>query len=495
MTSYTKIAIRGTAITLVMHTFATVAAYLTRIVLARSLTTTEVGLFYAVFNLIIFFLFFRSLGLNEALAKYIAEFRAQEKFDEIKTALVSSLSLQLVSSIILSGTLFLLADMLAEKYFKSAEAALFLKLLLIYVILSIFFISMKGLLQGYKKMFLLSSTEFVKNVIVLVLIIIFIALGYGALSPVLAYVFVFPIIFAIYIPLSWRVFHFAQYKIVEHNKMAKKLLLFATPVFATGMGNKVIGYLDTFVLTYYRDLSEVGIYNIMLPSALIFMFFGSAVAAILFPLSSELWAKKDTKRLSEGLRLLYRYTFFFAIPFLFIIIIFSEIFVTFFFGNEYVEGAIALQILLVGVLFTVIGTINYTFLSGIGQPKAVARITLWAAILNLILNIILIPKYGMNGAAITTSASYLLALIASTIKIKDYIDVRLPIKEWAGLIVATFSFTVVAIMISKALLLNTWLEIILSFTVATIAYFIVSYMLKIIDLKELKYYIMLALKK
>lgn len=495
MTNYTQIAIRGTAITLVMHALATVAAYLTRIVLARSLTTTEVGLFYAVFNLIIFFLFFRSLGLNEALAKYIAEFRAQEKFDEIKTALVSSLSLQLVSSIILSSILFLLADTLAEKYFKSVESALFLKLLLIYVMLSIVFISMKGLLQGYKKMFLLSSTEFIKNLIVLLLIIVFIALGYGALSPVLAYVFVFPIIFAIYIPLSWRVFHFARYKIVEHNKMAKKLLLFATPVLATGMGNKIIGYLDTFVLTYYRDLSEVGIYNIMLPSALIFMFFGTAVTSVLFPLSSELWAKNDSKRLSEGLRLLYRYAFFFAIPFLMIIIIFAQTFVIFFFGSEYTSGTVALQILLIGVLFSVIGTINYTFISGIGQPKIVAKITLWAAIFNLIFNLIFIPKYGMNGAAITTSASYLLALIASTIKIKGYIDVKLPIKEWTGLIVATFGFTVVAIMTSKALLLNQWLEISISFVCATIVYLIVSYSLRIIDLKELRHYMGLTLQK
>ncbi len=491
--SYTKIAIRGTAITVVMHTLATAAAYITRIVLARSLTPAEVGLFYAVFNLIIFFLFFRSLGLNEALAKYIAEFRAQEKFNEIKTALVSSLSIQLVSSIVLSGILFLLADFLAKNYFKNVQSALFLKLLLIYVVFSIFFITMKGLLQGYRRMLLLSSTEFAKNLIVLLLVILFIVLGYGALSPVLAYVLVFPILFAIYIPLSLRVFHAARYKIIQHNKMAKHLLLFATPVFATGMGNKIIGYLDTFVLTYYRDLSEVGIYNIILPSALIFLFFGSAVSSILFPLSSELWAKKDIKRLSEGLRLLYRYSFFFAIPFISIIIVFANIFISFFFGTEYTLGTVALQILLVGTLFSVVGQINFNFISGIGQPKIVAKITLLAAAVNLVLNIFLIQTYGMNGAALATAVSYLISLVASTVKVRRFIQIRLPIKEWSGMLIATACFVAVALAI-RNIQLQPWLEVILAFIAASLVYLVICYLLKVIDISELKYYGRLALK-
>ena len=402
--------------------------------------------------------------------------------------------MQLASSTILSAVFFILSGYLSVHYFKVQESASFIKLLIIYVFLSTIFITMKGLFQGYRKMLLLSSTEFTKNLIVLLFIILFIKLGYGVLSPVLAYVLVFPVLFMLYFPAALKIFNILKYKTIGHAAMSKKLLLFAAPVLATGMGNKIIGYLDTFVLTYFRDLSEVGIYNIILPSALIFLFFGTAIASILFPLTSELWAKKDTKRLAEGLRLLYRYAFFFTIPFLFTIIIFSRVIISFFFGKEYVDGTIALQILLVGTLFSVVGTINYNFLSGIGNPQVVTKITLLAALANAILNIILIPHYGMNGAALTTAASYLLMLIVSTAKVRDYIAVKLPIREWTGLLFATFCFAVVAIAVKDFLGLAPWLEIAISFLSSTTIYFIVSYLLRIIDIEELRYYIRLALR-
>ena len=67
------------------------------------------------------------------------------------------------------------------------------------------------------------------------------------------------------------------------------------PFFVTAIGDKVIVYIDTLMLTYFSTLTEVGIYNVVLPSAIIFLDIGGAIATVVFPMSSELWAKGDTK--------------------------------------------------------------------------------------------------------------------------------------------------------------------------------------------------------
>ena len=67
MANYTKKAIKGAGITLIMSILAAVVAYVTRIILARNLGPYEYGLFSAVFTFIIFLLFFRDLGLRQSL--------------------------------------------------------------------------------------------------------------------------------------------------------------------------------------------------------------------------------------------------------------------------------------------------------------------------------------------------------------------------------------------------------------------------------------------
>ena len=95
---------------------------------------------------------------------------------------------------------------------------------------------------------------------------------------------------------------------VDFWAVLKKMILFGIPSFATAFAGTIIGYIDTLMLTYFSPLSEVGIYNVVLPSALIILFVGRALASTAFPITAELWVKKDYKRLSTGINLLHKYS-------------------------------------------------------------------------------------------------------------------------------------------------------------------------------------------
>src|SRR3989344_3409603 len=500
MANYAQKAFRGAGITLIFSVLASLVAYITRVVLARKLTPEEFGLFFAIFNFVIFFLFFRDLGLPQALVKYIAEFKILQKYNGIKTAIVSVFTFQLLSSAAFSLFFFLAAEFLAENYFHHPLADPILKFLAVYTILSVLFIVIKSIFQGLQLITWYASVELLKNGIVLGLILLFLALGRTLFAPVLAYVLVSILLFVIYFPFVLYGFNFFQHKLENFKDITAKLFRFGIPVIATDIGGKVIGYIDTIILTYYVSLTEVGIYNVVLPSALVFVFLSKAISSVLFPLSTELWTRNKTSTLSHGLNLIHKYIFILILPVLVALAVYSKFLIITFFGSEYSSGSLALQILIVGVGFYVAASTSINVISGIGKPKAVTIIILSVAALNTILNLIFIPLYGINGAAATTTLSYLLMLIWSTIMAAKYVKSRLPFKEWLLILFPGAGF-LGGLLLSQKLLnliwpgLTTWIELPISGIFSSIIYFILLQLFGLLNLKEAKPYFKSILKR
>ncbi|MFH1641581.1 MAG: flippase [Nanoarchaeota archaeon] len=505
MTTYTKKVIHGAGLVFIMSISAALVSYLTRMILARSLSPSEYGLFYAVFTFVLFFLFFRDLGMGNALAKYIPEFQIKKRYDAIKTAIASAIIIQLLTTFILCLFFFLSADFLSKNYFKSPEAALILKILIFYAIGSIFFRTWKSIFQGFQNMKMYSLFEFLKNSMFLIFVLLFLKLNLGFYAPALSYSVLTYLIALGLLPVLLRTFPYFKYKVKNFRPITKKIWLFALPVFLTSIGGRLISCIDTLILTYFGTLEEVGIYNVILPSTMIFLYFGNSISATIFPMVSELWAKKDKKRLFGGLKLMHRYSFVIIIPAALTAISFSQLFIKFFFGKEYLgnqiiifgnsffTGSLSLQILMIGMLFFVVAGINHNIISAVGKPGIVTKIILFSALINFVANIILIPRFSIVGAAFATSLSYLTALFISTHKLTGIIKVGFPVSIWMKLVFAGIVF-VLAINYTKNLFnLNPWVELIVSSVLAGIIYIIVIYLLRIIDIKEIKHYISLAI--
>ncbi len=486
--NYTKKAVHGTTMVLIMGVVAALIAYATRIVMARKLTPEEYGLFYAVFTLISFFLFFRDLGIGLALVKFIPEFKIQEKLDYVKSAILSVIGFQLLSSLIFSLAVFLLSDFLAVHYFKDPSAKIILQLLLFYVLGSVFYRVFRSTFNGFQNTKIYSILEPLKNGTALLLILLFFHLGFQVLAPVLAYALVCFVVVLILLPSFLKTFPLHQYKAAEFRQVTKNLFLFGIPMFATSIAGKLITDIDTLMLTHFRPLQEVGIYNTILPSAMLFLYFSSSISAVIFPIVVELWIQKDQRRITEGVRLLSRYLFFIIIPPALAIFMFSKPLILIFFGEGYAAGALALQILIIGMLFYVVAGVNLGIITAIGKPKLVTKIIIIAAILNIILNFILIPPFGIEGAALTTALSYLVILILSTRKIIYFFQVRFPYDLWIKLIFAGLAFAAVVYGTQHFLSFSAAAETIIALLLALLMYIFIAFYLKIIDWEEIKRY-------
>ena len=111
-----------------------------------------------------------------------------------------------------------------------------------------------------------------------------------------------------------------------------------------------------------------------------------------------------------------RITFGVSVPILIILGFFSEP-ILFLFGDNYIAAKNALLILLVGQLFNSVSGPAAIYLNMTGRQRVLNVILAFGLILNILLNIILIPMYGIEGAAFATSFSMAIWNIAAVVTI------------------------------------------------------------------------------
>jgi len=491
MTNYTKKAIKGTSIVFMMALVTAFISYLWRVLLEGSLTKSDYGL---VFALIAFFqltLVFKDLGLNSALVKYTAEFRVKGQLDRIKGSILIAFIIQFLIGLIIGIAAIVFSDSIAmivfHDYADTALVSLLIKLYAVAMILAPGAALMRSCFQGFQRMEYFSLITFLRAFSLLFFTYIFLDNGLFVIAPILAYVIYYLLPPLIYFPLFVkRVFpEFFRIKASINRNLTRKLFRFGIPVILTGFGGIIFTTTDTVILTLLRPLEEVALYNIGMPTSRILWKLSAALAVVLLPLSSELWASRSVGKIRKGMGILYKYSFMFILPMSIIMFIFPEIILRIIFGSDSVAAANVIRILSIGAVARVLGSANNTVLSGIGKPGEVSRVTLTGAGVNLILNLMLIPSYGMEGAAIATTLTFILMFLMTTKKLHRFIDMELPWKDFVSIAIAGILVSAFILMIT-ALPFDIWTKLAISLLFGSVLYILVLLGLRTLSIEEVR---------
>lgn len=484
--SYTKKIGRSSIIVLISIVIAAFFSYLFRIVIARNMEVEEYGLFYAVLSVVVFFTIFRDLGLGEAVSRFIPIYNLKKQSSRIKFLILLTASFQVFMAVIISLILVLLSGFLAGNYFKNPLSSTFLILLCLMFIFTILVETLKSTFRGFQMMNHYSAMEIVQSIVLLLLTLFFFKIGFGVFSPVMAYVVSSPITFFVFVPFFLNAFPFFKTRFKYYKNDMKSHFSYGIPLIFMSLGSKSIWYVDIFFLTYFASLTDVGLFNIVMPTATLFLLFGRSIALVLLPAGSEILAKNKEKKLSDGLAKIQKYAFIVMAPLVFILFSFPDLFIKLLFGNEYVGGALALQIVLVGIIFFTIFRINQSVISSTGKTKIVAKIYILTAILNLIGCIILIPLYGLVGAAAITSISYMFSLFLSNYELSKLIKIKILWSHLIKIFICGLVFTALIFYLKGIINLNVWMELFAVAVPAATVYVALIFLFKVITFKEVK---------
>ena len=347
---------------------------------------------------------FSGSPVKNGLKKFIPEYREENDLAAIKGTVLSALSLNLVGALIVGTIIFFSAEFIAVEIFDNRGLIPVIQVFGFLQLVSRPEAILSSTTVGFNKAkYEIISARIVQPILQLVFTVLLIYTGFEVMGPVWGWVGGI----ALAIPLN---LYFVEKKLgpiltskVKPKYNTKELFNYSYPLFLSGMIGTFLGWTDTAFIGYFMDQSTVGLYNAAYPTALILTIPVQAFGMLALTSFSELGAKGLSK--DESLKTLTRWVFALTFPGFLIMTLYSEELLTLLFGSEYATAGLALSIVAFGTMFSsALGKIG-DILKSAGKTKILFYNTTINLFLNVGLNILLIPMYGIVGAAIATASS------------------------------------------------------------------------------------------
>lgn len=163
--------------------------------------------------------------------------------------------------------------------------------------------------------------------------------------------------------------------------------------------------IDQIFLFSWKGTSAVGLYSAAVRLTESFNIVPTALMISVLPLMSKYYgvSKNNFERIYQ---LSFKYLLIFIVPVAVGISIFSDSIASIFYGKEFLSSGIALRILIWAEVFVFLGMVNNSILISAQKQILDPIFTGASAVVNIVLNFILIPKYSLVGAAIASLISY-----------------------------------------------------------------------------------------
>lgn len=467
--------------------------YLYRIIIARQFGPEVYGLFSLAIMLSSWFIVASSLGLGRGLLRYIAIYRSKKEINKIRYLFRKALFSLFIIGIIAGAILFSLSPFIANTIFNEPGLVPFLRFFSLVIPLGVILTVLSATLRAYEK---IGWNSFIVNIlspslkVILILIFIFIGLGINAVifSYVLGIFFVFLAAFFICRHKISEVFtNYVLSKKIK-SQTFKEIISYSWPLLFTVIIWRVFEWTDSFLIGYFRTATEVGIYNAAVPIAMLIAVSTQLFMQLFFPLVTRSYHQGDKKTVKQISQQVGKWIFIINLPIFILLILFPEAFLNILFGPEYLGAATALRFFSIGVLFFSLFEISSRLMEVKGKSKIILFDMIIIFILNIILNIILIPPYGIVGAAIATMSSFIVLSLIFAVQSFYYLSI-IPIKR------KMFNVIIAAIISTTLLVyIRGLVEIKLISLVILAAFFFISYILLVFLFKGLDRNDMIVIK-
>jgi O-antigen/teichoic acid export membrane protein len=233
--------------------------------------------------------------------------------------------------------------------------------------------------------------------------------------------------FALSIALySW---FFRQYSVkpsAASRELAAKLIKFGIPLLVGECAFLALSYADRYLIVAYYNEAILGVYtvgyNLAMYLANMIMF---SISYSIVPIYVELYSKEGREKTEEFIQRSMHYLIVIFIPVCFgYAAVSRELFITLA-SPKYASAADFSPIILVGSIFFALNSVTNAGLYIAKRSMTILSIMLSAVAIKIIMNILLLPKYGVMGAAFSTLIPCVMTTIAGALLAHKYIRIKI----------------------------------------------------------------------
>jgi O-antigen/teichoic acid export membrane protein len=395
------------------NVFSIIAGLLASIILARVLGPDKYGIFSALVIIPMIVVSLTHLGIRGSAIFHVGKGHFDK--NELASTVVLLLIIASVLGMIISALTYWIYD---EPNFT----VLMIGLVLLVIPGRLAIIYIGGLFLGNDEINKANRMNWITNAINLALIAALVwGFGYEILGAIIAFI-VSGSIVAIYgLILIRKSF---QIRLKIHKDIIKSLLklglLFSVSFFIIQLNYRI----DILLLEKMKDATEVGLYSLGASIAEQLWQLPLAIGIVVF---SRTAGSKNQSEIAGTTAVLLRLSFLFSVVAATAMFFLVPYLIPPIFGDEYIPSIRIIQLILPGIIMVVVFRILSGHIAGLGKPEVTLYIFLPALILNIILNLLWIPEYGGEGAAMATNVSYSAGTIGYMIAYSRI--VKVPLKE------------------------------------------------------------------
>jgi O-antigen/teichoic acid export membrane protein len=395
----------------------TVLKYIFDLIIARNLGSELFGLFFlglAVFRVLESI---STIGLHNGVLRYVALFRGENDIERLKGIILIAAKTVIIVGVCLALLLFALSNVIAVSVFNKTELNKALKCFAIAIPFSALTMIFIYATQGFK---IMQYKIYVREIFEPISRIILAFLGFLLGWKLFGIIFIFVASIIIGTILSFHYLKGAFPEILKRKIEAiyeqKKLFKFSWPLFFVGVLNITIMWVNILMIGYFLTKEDVGVFSAAHRTALLTQVVLLSFNSIFAPIISDLHNRNEYNKLEKLFKITAKWTFSISFPMILLVAFFSKQ-ILYLFGEGFVRGASCLIILAAGYLASsLVGSAEYVLMM---TGKSVINFlnSLVLLIMIVILNLFLIPEYGIVGAALSTLLSFLFINIVRLIEV------------------------------------------------------------------------------
>ncbi len=190
-----------------------------------------------------------------------------------------------------------------------------------------------------------------------------------------------------------------------------QLASFSLFVLVAGSCAVLVHRLDRMLVGYYLPLAAVALYTIPYSLAEKTTLAVGNLTSVIFPSASELSSMPGAEKLKELYLRASKMVLLAALPWILVLLFLASPLLRFWMGQQFAEqGTVALQLLTLGFFLNILGHVPFTIAQGAGWPSLSAKFSILNAVVALLLFRLLIPRYGIDGAAAAFLISEMLVM-------------------------------------------------------------------------------------
>ena len=399
--------------------FNEVAAYGFKIYLARTLGARLLGIYALGMTIVGIASIFNTLGISPASVRFVSSYTATQRFDLLRAFLARGISLLLACNGMLAIAMLLGGPWIAVHFYHTPELAGYMGWFAWIMIMGVFTAFFSHILGGYKDVARRTVINyFIGTPTNIVLTVLFVSAGLGLKGYIAAQALTGCLVMILLGSLVWRLTPKpARSFSGPLAPVDKETVSVATTTLGLALLGFAMSQTETVALGRYRDPHVLGVYALAAAIVAFVCIVLNSVNQIFGPTIADLYAREQYDLLSRMYHTLTKWIFGLTLPLAAAIMIFSVPIMRIF-GHDFEPGWIIL----------VIGTIGQLGNAGVGSSGSMLYMTgrhrqlIWiqsgVALISVILNVLLVPRWGIVGAALAFAIANMTVNICYLIGVK-----------------------------------------------------------------------------